>query len=41
VNFEVNQVSLNLAELGFGLLGAVMVIVAGAAWRRARPADEA
>jgi YjbE family integral membrane protein len=45
VNFDVNsaisgahQVSLNLVELGFGLLGALTVIVAGAAWRRAQPA---
>jgi YjbE family integral membrane protein len=38
VNFDVYRMSLNLAELGFGLLGAVMVIVAGAAWRRAQPA---
>jgi YjbE family integral membrane protein len=38
MNVEIYQMNLNLAELGFGLLGAVMVIVAGAAWRRARPA---
>jgi YjbE family integral membrane protein len=33
-----HQVSLNLADLAFGLLGAAMVILAGAVWRRARPA---
>jgi hypothetical protein len=32
------QVGLNLTDLGFGMLGAFMVIVAGAAWRRAQPA---
>jgi YjbE family integral membrane protein len=49
VNFDVNaaffaatrtfayQVSLNLADLGFGLLGAVVVILAGVVWRRAQP----
>jgi YjbE family integral membrane protein len=49
VNFDVNsavggatrhfadQVSLNLADLGFGVLGALIVILAGVIWRRARP----
>jgi predicted tellurium resistance membrane protein TerC len=31
------QMSLNLADLGFGLLGAVIVILAGVIWRRAQP----
>jgi YjbE family integral membrane protein len=50
VNFDVNSpvlgaprhfadaMSLNLADLAFGLLGALIVILAGAAWRHARPA---
>jgi YjbE family integral membrane protein len=29
-----DQLSLNLAELGFGLLGALIVVVAGGVWRR-------
>jgi len=33
------QVNLNLADLAFGLLGALIVILAGAVWRRAQ-ADE-
>jgi predicted tellurium resistance membrane protein TerC len=43
-NFEVprhfaDQLSLNLADLAFGLLGALIVILAGVAWRwRAQPA---
>jgi YjbE family integral membrane protein len=48
VNFDVNsafpgaarhladQVNLNLAELGFGVLGAVIVIAGGALWRHAQ-----
>jgi hypothetical protein len=31
-----HQVSLNLAELASGLLGALAVILAGLAWRHAR-----
>jgi YjbE family integral membrane protein len=33
-----DQLSLSLADLAFGLLGALIVIIAGAAWRHAQPA---
>jgi YjbE family integral membrane protein len=33
-----DQLSLSLADLAFGLLGALIVILAGAAWRHAQPA---
>jgi YjbE family integral membrane protein len=33
-----DQLSLNLADLAFGLLGALIVILAGAVWRHAQPA---
>ena len=29
-----HRLSLNLVELGFGLLGALIVILAGVVWRR-------
>ena len=31
-----DRMNLNLAELGSGVLGAVIVIIAGALWRHAR-----